>query len=87
MRLGVHCSLKNGLSGALLEAKQKKGGRLGLACPATSNWTPFFDLLVSIDGFNSAVREEMQKGSKGGRVTIDFNRLYFIGGKEGDGKK
>ena len=24
MRLGVHCSLKNGLSGALLEAKQKK---------------------------------------------------------------
>jgi len=141
----------------------KKGGRLGLACPATSNWTPFFDSLVSrvkeragikeifshwknpwfhlaqkadyerffakagfrqerleiiyeqndysvddaygiwlsgaangflgkqyydavisddyIAGFNSAVREEMQKGSQGGKVKVDFNRLYFIGVK------
>ena len=25
----------------------KNGGRLGLACPATSNWTPFFERMVS----------------------------------------
>ena len=31
--------------------------------------------------FNTAVREEMEKLADGGRVSVGFNRLYFIGEK------
>ncbi len=42
----------------------------------------FYDVQVDdayVERFNAAVREEMEKSSRGGLVTIDFNRLYYIG--------
>ncbi len=141
----------------------KKSGKLGLACPATSNWSPWFDRIISkvvghkeiksifshwknpwfhlpakndyrlffekhgfttvfinveheqtdyspeeafnvylsgaangytgrkyydieidedyINAFNNRVKEEIQRQSKDGKVKVDFNRLYYIGGK------
>jgi trans-aconitate methyltransferase len=38
-----------------------------------------------VEGFNSAVREEMEKIAEGGRVYMDFNRLYYIGERGPDG--
>ena len=34
-----------------------------------------------ISTFNNAVRDEFKNQSKDGNVTIDFNRLYYIGKK------
>jgi len=34
-----------------------------------------------VEGFNRAVREEMERISEGGRVFMDFNRLYYVGEK------
>ncbi len=35
-----------------------------------------------VEGFNRAVREEMERISDGGRVLMDFNRLYYVGEKD-----
>lgn len=32
-----------------------------------------------IEAFNRAVREEMDKDASDGMVTVDFNRLYYVG--------
>jgi hypothetical protein len=34
-----------------------------------------------VEALNTAVREEMEKDATGGKVTVDFNRLYYIGRK------
>jgi trans-aconitate methyltransferase len=42
----------------------------------------FYDVAVDDDfvgWFNDAVRDEMEKDSTDGRVTVDFNRLYYVG--------
>jgi ubiquinone/menaquinone biosynthesis C-methylase UbiE len=141
----------------------KKSGRLGLACPGTSNWKPWDDRIISkvvqneiikpifshwrdpwfrlptkndyklfferrgfstvsievayeqtyysiedafniylsatangytgkeyydikiddnyISAFNNRVKEEIKNQSKGGKIKVDFNRLYYIGKK------
>jgi trans-aconitate methyltransferase len=44
----------------------------------------FYDVPVGDDfvvRFNDAIREEMEKDSTDGKVTVDFNRLYYIGRK------
>jgi len=44
----------------------------------------FYDVPLADDfvtRFNEAVRDEMGKDSSGGKVTVDFNRLYYIGRK------
>ena len=32
-----------------------------------------------IEAFNTAVRDEMERDAAGGKVEVDFNRLYYIG--------
>jgi trans-aconitate methyltransferase len=52
------------------------GGAMGFANPE------YYDCDVTDEYpeiFNTAVREEMEKLADGGRVSVDFNRLYFIG--------
>ena len=34
-----------------------------------------------LESFNGAVREEMERIADGGRVLVDFNRLYYVGEK------
>lgn len=44
----------------------------------------YYDIKISdnyIDAFNGFARQEIKKLSSGGRVRVDFNRLYYVGEK------
>ncbi len=44
----------------------------------------YYDIEIDddyVDSFNNYVKEEINKGSKGGKMIVDFNRLYYIGKK------
>jgi ubiquinone/menaquinone biosynthesis C-methylase UbiE len=44
----------------------------------------FYDIEINdgyVNKFNAAIKEEMEKEAKEGKVKVVFNRLYYIGGK------
>ncbi len=45
----------------------------------------YYDIEIDdyyITAFNDGVKEETKRQSRGGRIMVDFNRLYYIGRKE-----